>query len=194
MANIVPVRRAEARPLAGAALRRARRRFDLVLGLDLALVAGLLFMLCLTVADGSLPRGRLALGWVLLLGPGIGVVALGLLLKARGRDAAATQVLAAIGAPAALIGLAIAPVALAALVLAAQDVASFREWSGPGLRVRAEHWGAILAFLGAMGSAGLAACWTARRSLALGVLAGAATLGSVVLFGIAGGFLFRGGA
>ena len=185
---------ARVRPLSGAALRRAERRFDLVLGLDLALVAGLLFMLCLSIIDGSLPSGRLALGWLLLIGSLLLALALGLRLRARGRHAAATNALAAIGAPAALAGLAIAPVTLAALALASQDLSSFREWSGPGLRVRAEHWLTILAFLGAMVAGALFAWRRARPSLALGVIIGAAALASGLLFGIAGGFLFRSAA
>lgn len=179
------------RPLSGVALRRAERRFDLVLGLDLALLAGLAFMLCLSLLGGSLPSGRVALGWLLLIGCSMLAVGLGLWFKARGRHAAATNALIAVGAPAALAGLAIAPVALAALVMASGDAASFREWLGPGLRVRAEHWLTILAFLGAMGGGALIRWRTARPALALGVVIGAAALASGVLFGIAGGFLFR---
>jgi hypothetical protein len=180
------------RPLSGSALRRAERRFDLVLGLDLALAAGLAFMFCLSVAAGSLPSGRIALGWFLLIGSTVLALVLGLRLKARGRHAAATNALAAVGAPAALAGLAIAPVALVALALASQDLSSFRDWLGPGLRVRAEHWLTILAFLGVMVAAAVVAWHRARPSLALGVMIGAAALASGLLFGIAGGFLFRG--
>jgi hypothetical protein len=180
-----------ARPLGGAALRRAERRFDLALGVDLALLAGLAFMLCLSVAGSSLPRGRLALGWLLLIGSSALAVGLGLWLKALGRHDAATAALVAVGAPAALAGLAIAPVALAALVLASSDTALFREWSGPGLRVRVVHWVITLAFLGAMGMGALIRWRRTRPALAKGMVIGTATLASVVLFGIFGGFLFR---
>lgn len=173
------------------ALAADRRRYDLALGVVIAVALGLGFLFAQSFVTGTTPSGRLLLAWVGLLG-GVGlVVAGGLLLRLRGRMAAATTLLALVAAPAAVIGFAAAPFALAAAIAAASNTAEFRNWAGPEFRSHLPGWLVTLGFLAALIPASLLTRRFGRHMLGIGFSLGAVVMISVVLFGIVGGFSFR---
>lgn len=168
-----------------------RRRFDLALGIDLATAVGLSFILALRFATDAAPKGHDLTAWAAILGLVWGIIGGALALDRTGRTAAATTMLALLAGPVAVIGLALAPIALFSLSAAAAAPTAFREWIGPDLPQRLGHWAAILLFLAALVPASMVTRPLGRRVLGHGIAAGACAMISVVLIGIAGGFLFR---
>ncbi|MCU0987076.1 MAG: hypothetical protein MUC89_19420 [Acetobacteraceae bacterium] len=168
-----------------------RRRYDLALGVDLAVALGLGFIFALSFVTGSPPSGRLLLAWLALLG-GVGlVVAGGVLLRFRDRVGAATLLLSLVAAPACIIGFALAPFALAAAIAAVSNTAEFRVWAGPDFSAHLPWRLLTLGVLAALVPASLLTRPWGRHVLGLGLSLGAVVMIAVVLFGIVGGFTFR---
>jgi hypothetical protein len=167
------------------------RRFDLALGVDLAAAVALTVILSVRVLAGAPPSGRDLAAWSALLGLVWGVVAGGIALHRAARTAAATRLLTLLAGPVAVIGLALAPVAVFALSAAASSPSAFRDWVGAELPERLRSWAAILSFLLALLPASLLTRRFGRHVLGYGIALGAVAMISLVLFGIAGGFLFR---
>jgi hypothetical protein len=168
-----------------------RRRYDLALGVDLAVAVGLGFIFALSFVTGSPPSGRLLLAWLGLLG-GVGlVIAGGVLLRFRERVEAATLLLSLVAAPACVIGFALAPFALIAAIAAVSDRAEFRVWAGPDFAAHLPWRLLTLGVLAALIPASLLTRPLGRHVLGLGLALGAVVMIAVVLFGIVGGFSFR---
>lgn len=173
------------------ALAADRRRYDLALGIDVAVAVALASLFALAVVNGPGPSGRLLLAWLGLLG-GVGLVlAGGLLLHHRGRVSAATTLLALVAAPASVIGFALAPFTVAAALAAVSNTAEFRVWAGPDFSSHLPGWLLVLGLLAALIPAGLVTRLFGRHVLGIGLAIGAVAMIAVVLFGIVGGFSFR---
>lgn len=168
------------------------RRYDLALGICLAVGVSLAFILGLHIAAGEPPQGKDALIWAALLGSVWAVIAGGFALRKFGRQAAAIGLLSLLAGPVAVLGLALAPIAIVALVSAVSAPAAFRDWVGPDLHERLRAWAITLAVIGALVPASMLTRRLGRHVLGYGVVVGALAMISVVLIGIAGGFLFRG--
>ena len=169
-----------------------RRRYDLALGINLAVALALSFILALRFATDGAPEGRDLMVWCAMLGLVWAVIAGGLALNRAGRTAAATALLAFLAGPVAVFGLGLAPVALLSLSAVASAPAAFRDWVGPDLPDRITTWLITLSFIAALIPASLLTRRAGRYVLGHGIVVGACAMISVVLIGIAGGFLFRG--
>lgn len=168
------------------------RRFDLALGIDLAVALSLSVILGLRIAAGDRPEGKEMAVWAAILALVWGVTAGGIALHRAGRTQAAIGLLAVLAGPVAVLGLALAPVALFSLTSAVSSPSAFREWLGPDLRERLTHWAIMLALIAALLPASLLTRPLGRHMLGYGVVLGALAMISVLLIGFAGGFLFRG--
>lgn len=173
------------------ALAADRRRYDLALGIDLAVGLGLAVLFCLSLADDQRPTGRFLAAWLgLLAGAGI-VIGGGVLLHRAGRVSGATTLLALMAAPACIIGFALGPFALAAAASALSNPAEFRVWAGQDLSRRLPGWGLTLGLLAPLIPASLLTRRVGRHMLGIGLALGAVAMLAFVLFGIVGGFGFR---
>jgi hypothetical protein len=168
------------------------RRFDLALGVDLATALALSFVFTLRWATDSAPKGQELAAWTAALGLVWGVIAGGVALNRRGRAHAATALLAFLAGPVAVVGLALAPVALFSLAAAASSPAEFRDWVGPDLPDRLAYWALVLSFIAALLPASPLTRRIGRHVLGQGIAVGACAMISVMLIGLAGGFLYRG--
>lgn len=186
-----PARPASIHPARNDRAAADRRRFDLALGIDLAIALALSFILALRGSAGAVPEGQDLAIWAMAPGLSWAVVACGLVLHRAGRTSGATALLAALAGPAAVLGLALAPVALLSLSAAASAPVAFRDWVGADLPSRVTMWAMILAFLAALVPASLLTRPLGRYMLGRGIALGACAMMSVVLIGISGGFLFR---
>jgi hypothetical protein len=186
-----PGRPAHAYPPRDDRLAADRRRYDFALGIDLAIALSLSFILALRIALDAAPQGRDLLIWAAGLGVVWAVVACGVALHRADRTPGATAALALLAGPAAVLGIALAPVALFSVSAAASAPAEFRNWVGPDLPSRLATWAVILSFLGALVPASLLTRLIGRHLLGRGITVGAFAMISVVLIGISGGFLFR---
>jgi hypothetical protein len=168
------------------------RRFDLALGVDLATALALSFVLALRLATGSVPEGLERLAWAAALGLFWGVIAGGIVLHRLGRTGAATTLLAVLAGPVAVIGLALSPIALLSVAAAVSSPTEFRLWLGPEPVQRLTHWAVALSFIAALLPASLLTRRIGRHVLGQGIAVGAVAMISVLLIGLAGGFLYRG--
>jgi hypothetical protein len=182
--------RATLRPSAEA-LAGDRGRYDLALGVDLAVAVGLCFIFVLSFLTGSPPSGRLLLAWIGLLAGTAIVITGGVLLCHRDRVGMAMTLLALIAAPAIVVGFALAPFAVAAVIAAASNMSEFRLWAGPDFRSHLPAWLTTLGVLAALIPASLLTRRFGRHMLGIGLALGAIAMISVMVFGIVGGFSFR---
>ncbi|WP_291296484.1 hypothetical protein [Elioraea sp.] len=168
-----------------------RRRFGRMLGIGIAVIAGLVALIVARAAEGRLTPG-ISLGILLamLLVAGA-IVSRGIALGRRGRVPEASMTLAFLAVPAGVTGLLLAPVALLALGAGISDPAAFRTWITPVVYGRLEHWIVVSAGLALLGVASIVVASRGDKAVATGMWLGAASLVSVIVFGVAGGFLFR---
>lgn len=168
-----------------------RRRFGRLLGIGIAVIVGLLALIIARAAEGRLaPGASLGILLAMLLVAGA-IVARGIALGRRGRVPEGSSTLAFVAVPAGVTGLLLAPVALLAVGAAASDPAAFRLWITPVVYGRLEHWIVVGASLLLLCGASIVVARRGGHAIATGMWLGAAALVSVIVFGLAGGFLFR---
>lgn len=173
------------------AIAADRRRYDLALGIDIAVAVALVCLFALALFTGHAPSGRLLVAWLGLLGGVTVALAGGVLLQRSGRVSAGTTLLALVAAPASVIGFALAPFAVSAAIAAASNTSEFRIWAGPDFTDHLPGWLLVLGLLAALIPAGLLTRRFGRHVLGIGLAIGAVAMIAVVLFGIVGGFSFR---
>jgi hypothetical protein len=173
-------------------LAQDRRRYDLALGIALAVGLGLAVTFTGSLLFGSPPTPRFLLAWAVLLGGAWLVIAGGMLLRRRERFAGAAALLALVAAPAAVIGIALLPFSLIAAAGALGNLTQFRDWAGETLTEHLPAWAVSLVFLGALLPAALVTRRFGRYMLGLGLALGAVAMISTLLLGMFGGFAVRG--